>query len=153
MRLIHYSREPVHAVHCVQQQPDFKPVGFWFSVEGEDDWKSWCEGEQFRLDHFSCETEVLLHPLATILHLCSAVEIRLFNAQYGLPVTDKGWLNRISWDKVALEYQGVIIAPYQWVCRNELMWYYGWDCASGCVWDAAAVQELRRIKCSTATPL
>ncbi len=23
------------------------------------------------------------------------------------------------------------------------MWYYGWDCASGVIWDAEAVAELR----------
>ena len=24
----------------------------------------------------------------------------------------------------------------------ETRWYYGWDCASGCVWDASAVQSV-----------
>jgi hypothetical protein len=21
-------------------------------------------------------------------------------------------------------------------------WYYGWDCASGCIWDSAAVERV-----------
>ena len=25
----------------------------------------------------------------------------------------------------------------------ELFWYYGWDCASGCIWDPAAVAEIK----------
>lgn len=39
-------------------------------------------------------------------------------------------------------------APYQWRRRNErgFSWYYGWDCASGCIWRASAIREIRLIE-------
>lgn len=47
----------------------------------------------------------------------------------------------ISWKKVRKNYDGIIIAPYQWDCRNasETTWYYPWDCASGCIWNLEKV--------------
>ena len=53
----------------------------------------------------------------------------------------------IDWPKVAERYDGIIIAPYQWSRRLDgPMWYYGWDCASGCVWRARAVLELKSME-------
>ncbi len=50
---------------------------------------------------------------------------------------------QLEWDKVKDKYQGIIIAPYQWECRLalETCWYYGWDCASGCIWDLDCIKE------------
>jgi len=36
---------------------------------------------------------------------------------------------------VSKEYDGIEIAPYQWDARLSLIWYYGWDVASGCIWN------------------
>ena len=50
-RLLHYSSKPITAVYSVSQGPGLehhrydKPRGLWLSVEGEDDWRSWCEAE------------------------------------------------------------------------------------------------------------
>jgi hypothetical protein len=52
----------------------------------------------------------------------------------------------IDWLRVAQKSAGIIIAPYIWERRLHLPWYYGWDCASGCVWDAAAVLSVKRLK-------
>lgn len=42
----------------------------------------------------------------------------------------------IDWKAVAKEYDGIEIDPYQYERRfsEGFLWYYGWDCASGCVW-------------------
>ncbi len=47
-------------------------------------------------------------------------------------------------DQVAKLYQGIIIAPYCYSIRldNDCFWYYPWDCASGCIWDATAIAAL-----------
>jgi hypothetical protein len=50
----------------------------------------------------------------------------------------------INWAGVAKDYQGVIIAPFVWDRRlhDAYSWYYTWDCASGCIWDAAAIERV-----------
>ena len=50
----------------------------------------------------------------------------------------------IDWPAVATDYPGLIIAPYQWSCRMSefTRWYYGWDCASGCIWNADAIARV-----------
>lgn len=50
----------------------------------------------------------------------------------------------IDWRRVAESYQGIVIAPYVWARRHHLAsgWYYAWDCASGCIWDSAAVAAI-----------
>ncbi|QBI98814.1 hypothetical protein SEA_BOBBY_184 [Mycobacterium phage Bobby] len=48
----------------------------------------------------------------------------------------------IDWGKVAADYGGIIIAPYQWSRRMDPHWYYTWDCASGCIWNLEAIESL-----------
>jgi hypothetical protein len=33
------------------------------------------------------------------------------------------------------KYDGIEINPYQFEARYQYLWYYGWDIASGCVWN------------------
>lgn len=70
--------------------------------------------------------------------ICGPEEIDSFTHRYGIP----GFFGSpmINWPAVAIEYQGVIVAPYSWERRNS--WYYPWDCASGCIWDAAAIESI-----------
>ena len=58
--------------------------------------------------------------------------------------------HEIDWKKVKSKYQGIIIAPYQWSCRLNLdsNWYYGWDCASGCIWDLDCIKDFKLITCN-----
>jgi len=157
MRLIHYSDKPLHRVHSIDQSGEAyryhrgsKPIGLWVSVEGEDDWRSWCEAESFRDIARQHATEVVLHPRHRVLILPTATAMTLFQHQYGYEDNMLGvWRNaRIDWGRVASDHQGIIIAPYQWSHRLEEPcsgWYYSWDCASGCIWNAEAVAELRSI--------
>lgn len=140
-RLIHYSDTPLLTVHSVQQEPSYvKPRGLWVSVEGSDDWKEWCMGEEFRLDHLASPHEIILAPTANILRLTNVAELDDFDEHWG--VGDDSVMAAIDWVSVAQSYQGIIIAPYIWERRLELMWYYGWDCASGCIWDASAIEHI-----------
>lgn len=150
MRLIHYSSRPLLAVESfpIADQPEsFKPKGLWVSVEGPDDWKSWCEAEDFPLSNLALQHEVALSESANILRLSSLQEINRFTDLYIAPVKyhisfiDR---SRLDWKNVAGTYDGIIIAPYVWECRlNDLSpWYYSWDCASGCIWNANAVKKI-----------
>lgn len=47
--------------------------------------------------------------------------------------------------RVRQDYAGIEISPYQYECRFELTWYYGWDVASGCVWDKEAIRAVEPV--------
>lgn len=147
MRLLHYSDNPVLTVRSVSQaDPERsrfdKPKGFWISVEGEDDWASWCRNENFRDVDAQVVTEVFLTRDANVLLLKTAEDLDEITREYGnSPIPELPDFVSIDWERLAEEYQGIIIAPYIWERRLDgiAKWYYGWDCASGCIWDAAAV--------------
>lgn len=130
-----------------EQEIEHKPRGFWLSVLGEDDWPSWCRGEEYGLDRLSVEHEVTLASDAVILAITSADEIDAFHSRYG---ADPGWripsdrFRSIDWGLVSESYDGIVIAPYVWPRRlNGPSWYYGWDCASGCIWNLDAIDAVR----------
>ena len=149
LELVHYSNSVVEKVVSVEQQEgmkNFKPRGFWFSVEDGDGWREWCEAEAFRLDCLAFEHEVELHSDAHILHLSSGEDIDKFSKEFGFGgVSDFMNYMLLTWDRVAAQYQGLIIAPYQWEKRldPDCGWYYGWDCSSGCIWDANAIASVK----------
>lgn len=155
-RLIHYSDTPLVVVHSTEQVGEKydwhggrKPAGLWVSAEGDDDWRVWCEGERFRsiTDQFSCE--IVLRPDHAVLLVDTADAMTLFHREFGVKSGQREWKEwRIDWPRVAKRYGGIIIAPYQWSHRldGELSgWYYSWDCASGCIWDASSVAEIKLI--------
>ncbi len=132
-----------------------KPRGLWVSIEGEDDWPTWCRGSDFGLDRLAHATEIMLGADAHVLRLCGRGDILSFHREYGCRPAfadeiGKDHLYRglaVRWGVVAERYQGIIIAPYVWSLRLDwdVRWYYSWDCASGCIWDARAVAELRSL--------
>jgi hypothetical protein len=120
------------------------------SVDGPDDWRAWCEAERFNLQNLLFKININLHPDANILHLQSSADLLIFTDGYGAKESQVNSIMKshslgrtfhIDWPQVAREYDGIIIAPYQWPMRMELMWYYPWDCASGCIWNMDAVQS------------
>lgn len=124
-----------------------KPDGLWVSVAGPDDWPEWTQSNEFRGDETVPDNEwtVTLAGGATMRHLGSVGEIRAFTNQYKV-IDDRGgrYVYRIDWPRLASECDGVIITPYQWTCRNldQTFWYYGWDCASGCIWNLNAIASV-----------
>jgi len=145
MALIHHSRAPVTAVYSVpqvQSVDEFKPRGLWVSVD--DAWKSWCEDNEFNLADLAYPHVVTLAPDANVLCLKSAEDIDDFTRLYAYSRHGMGSCLYAHWDLVAAKYQGMIIAPHIWERRlcPATFWYYGWDCASGCIWDAAAVERI-----------
>lgn len=152
MKLIHYTKQPLYKVVTVKQ-PDYsmKPQGLWVSVEGPDDWKAFCQTTTIFDDSFEHTYEVKLKDDANILRLSSPEDIDAFEAEWIKPDPDyqKAGLGRghqIDWQGVAAKYQGIIITPYIWPRRFSAgVWYYGWDCASGCIWNAAAIASVEEV--------
>jgi len=134
MRL-HYSKKPIEALFDrpqIERNPT-KPTGLWYSPSGPDDWKSWCEAEGFDgLGPF--QYALTIDPACTIIKLRTPDDIFCFNDQYSIELPYG--IMEIDWKRVADDYDGIEIAPYQWKCRldTRVFWYYGWDCASGCLW-------------------
>jgi hypothetical protein len=151
--LIHYSAVPLDfaTLHdCHQEVPHHfgKPHGLWFSVgDGDDGWRAWCEGEDFCVGSLVNCTEIILHDQANILRLSGVDDIDSFTEKYDcdMGAWAKGRKYAIDWHRVSEQYDGIIIAPYCYARRldNGANWYYGWDCASGCIWKVAAIAEVR----------
>lgn len=124
------SADPI-MLHAVEQEarPAAKPKGFWYEVDG--DWRRWCEDEG-GLDWGKGPLHELELGDERLLFLGSPRAIDEFTERFRAAV---GPLDEyIDWRRVAEDCDGIEIAPYQWTRRLGLMWYYGWDCASGCIW-------------------
>lgn len=128
-------------VQSYRQEPGPKPRGLWVSVGMS--WKEWCESESWNVDGVRYAAEVELFPSAKILWVSGAAQIEAFARTYRITVLEQSRLlgYYIDWVAVAERYQGIVISPYCWEKRlaDGMMWYYGWDCASGCIWDLSAV--------------
>lgn len=157
MKLSHFAHEPIEALRPIEQTCEdrgflaqFKPKGLWVSVDGTDDWPSWCESEEFEgLGTYHYRVD--LHLDHRLLVLDNALDLRDFTREYnhdftikkeGLPPYTPWYGNYIRWGDVAKKYPGIIIAPYQWPCRmgDDTFWYYPWDCASGCIRDPSIIR-------------
>ena len=156
MRLMHYLAEPItfdpHRTYTQDEERGSftKPVGFWVSVQGEQDWPAWCRSEEYGLDWLACPHEVRLTDKANIRLITSVDELDEFDDDYATPTgrdihrhTDRQFWGS-DWPSVADRYDGFIIAPYLWERRlgSRCDWYYTWDCASGCIWDLAAIESV-----------
>jgi hypothetical protein len=132
-------------------KPEYKPEGLWYSMDWE--WLRWVRSEMPKWEHpnhFDIEVD-----LTKMLVLSSVPEIRKFTAEFGMPAPYVNSLKfiggdmkflYIDWPKVAEQYSGIEIPEYQWPLRHKLMWYYGWDVASGCIWRPDAVIKVRKVE-------
>lgn len=154
--LIHYTKTPLDRVRSIDQDsaPHHKSQGLWLSVEDGWGWRDWCEGEEWGLDALILQYEITLEAKAEILYLRSPGEIDDFTDNFGvgdvtLISNQLAWpkgFQLVNWLQVAERWQGIIIAPYQHSRRldTHTFWYYGWDCSSGCIWDAKAIEKVER---------
>ncbi|MFE2998709.1 hypothetical protein ACFXG4_27365 [Nocardia sp. NPDC059246] len=152
-RLMHYQEEPLtldrSRVYTQRDRGIFtKPVGFWVSVEGDTDWPTWCRSQEFRVDTLAVAHEVRLRESANIRIVTSVAEIDRFHDEFAAPSDfnirmgyGKSYWG-IDWPTVVQRYDGVIITPHLWERHHSLDWYYGWDCASGCIWNLDAIESV-----------
>lgn len=151
MRLIHYSTEPLTEFHSVpldkrgarRPMDGVKPAGLWFSDDDDDtNWRSWCEGEHFNLDSYKFAQELTLEFGPMVLHIADDASLLKFSRKYEKQLYPGGSLEWVDWDRVCSDYWAIVITPYLWRLRLDVMWYYAWDCASGCIWDERALLKI-----------
>lgn len=146
--LSHFSKDALGAVLSVPQRASEyksaydKPRGLWVSVDGEHDWPSWCASEMPGWMEGVQRYRVHLVDEPRVLRISDVCGMEDFQRAWGRDC-GRGWGDKyIDWPLVAEAYHGIIIAPYIWPCRMEMSWYYGWDCASGCIWNADAIARV-----------
>jgi len=148
-----------------------KPHGTWVSVpsdDRDDDWFSWCLHSDF-VQGLGDHVHRFELDMSRVLHIDSTEALDRFHRERcldprtveerardfrgrarskpsgvndGDDALDALACFRIDWYAVAGEYAGIVIAPYQDARRHEYLWYYGWDCASGCIWDSSALRHI-----------
>jgi hypothetical protein len=151
MEFSHYSHIPFEFDNTrTYDQEDHrggygKPRGFWLSVDGEADWKEWCESNEWRLDGLAHRVAFTVSPDADVRVITSVEELREFHDEYSRDSLHPALHRMIDWAAVAERYDGIIIAPYLWSIRldHHLFWYYGWDCASGCFWNLKVIEPVK----------
>jgi hypothetical protein len=119
-----------------------KPCGLWVSVG--DAWERWCRHHHWRLERLTVKQRIVLKALeGKMLLLNTARAVEDFQAQYEMqPPAITVNLVVIDWPRVVRDYAGIVIAPYQPTLRHRFMWYYFWDCASGCIWDTSIIDSV-----------
>jgi len=125
---------------------DSKPRGLWYSMG--DSWIDWCVGENFGgIGKYIYDIE--LDPKANIKFIDTEDDVFSFSKRYRR--TDSFYANfpsvYIDWKRVVREYDGVEINPYFYNLRfeHDLIWYYGWDVPSGCLWKANTKKKITLI--------
>lgn len=158
MRLIHYSPFKIAQIEDTKQDERKlfssynKPHGLWLSDEDDYGWGEWCKAENYRLDRLTYQYAISVTRDANILYILTVKQLDDFTVKYGYAPEKVEIVPEISgelfdmpeginWKKVAEDYDGIVITPYQWERRmtQSTNWYYGWDCASGCIWNAKAI--------------
>jgi hypothetical protein len=138
---IHMSKKPFELEQRIfTQRAGMKPSGFWYGFGSE--WLDWTRSE---MPHW---TGKYIYSVdigsSKVLRIKTHMELMMFHRKYSITkfkdvpedFDDKG----ISWHKVSQEYDGIEISPYQYEARMQYMWYYGWDVASGCIWNLKNVK-------------
>lgn len=118
-----------------------KPNGIWYQVD--DEWEKWIEGENWAPREYKHKYLVGTSK-ANILKLSTAEEVIEFQESYKARMYPEATIYNIDWGKVQGIWDGIEISPYFHELRSrvnvDMLWYYGWDVASGVVWN---YQDLR----------
>ena len=155
---IHHSREGTREdgepqVSGFSQKIGAKPEGLWYECQdgSSTGWEEFCTtGLSSGYSKYDGTYNVILADDGYhILHITDESYFEKFYEMYSVnhpadPDGSKGYDKMIDWPKVAEHYSGIEICPYLDNKRmdDDSFWYYGWDVASGCIWDPKAIKEL-----------
>ncbi len=166
MKYYHWASGPVRLhKRSYRQSGHPKPNGLWFDINEE--WRRWCEATEFSLENLRYQHAVTILDTSRILFLKTAKDVDAFTREYGRNLSGhiqflqsgkdmgafaqkygndlsadilKAFSNYIMWEEVAEKHGGIIISPYFPSRSRTYLWYWGWNCASGCVWDTGIIR-------------
>ena len=128
-----------------------KPTGLWYECQdgSSQTWKAFCEtGFSYGYSKYDKQYNVVLNDYE-ILFIPDEHHFEKFYEMYSTnhpadPAGTRGFDKMIDWPQVSRDYAGIEICPYLYSKRmdEDSFWYYGWDVASGCVWDPKGIQDL-----------
>jgi hypothetical protein len=172
MTYFHWALDPVKLRRMGYPQSGHpKPNGLWFDVD--ESWKRWCNSTQFRPENLRYRHTVTILDTSRILFLRRAKDIDAFTRKYGHNLSghillqqsteanaaftnqygrdlfgeiQKQFSNYIMWEEVAEKHSGIIIDPYSRARSQTYLWYFGWNCAGGCIWDTRTIRLGKPIK-------
>jgi hypothetical protein len=165
MSYYHWASKPVKLHRRNYPQSGHpKPNGLWFDVNGS--WKRWCTTMQFHLEDLHYRHAVTILDTSRMLFLKNMDDIDRFTRTYGHNLSSHiqplqnsedmhafaqeygqdlfgdilaQFSNYILWEEVAVKYTGIIVDPYYKEKSLTYLWYYGWNCAGGCIWDTNVI--------------
>jgi len=165
MTYYHWASGPVQLRgKSYPQRGHPKPNGLWFDVDGS--WKRWCGSVQFRQEDLRFRHTVNILDTSRVLFLQDEKNVDVFTRQYGHDISGHivplqsaedldafarqygsdlfgdilgQFSNYIMWEEVAEKHSGIIINPYFRSRSQAYLWYYGWNCAGGCIWDTSVI--------------
>ncbi len=142
-----FKYNPVHVYRIpFGSENYFKPRGLWYDVDG--DWARFCEGDSWNLAGLKHRYQIEIET-KDIWIISSEKDFLAFYNMFkssghpGLSIFSGR--DSIAWNRVLSFAKGIEIAPYLWSCRLKYSWYYGWDCASGVIWDLSAITSFKEI--------
>ena len=135
------SKTPYTEFRNVQQKkpphPMVKPQGLWYGCG--DAWVEWVRSESPEW----LEASNYLYEVKTdgkVLKISNDEEFEELEAEFGI---QSPFGRLIDWELIQKEgYGGIEICPYNMQRRMKSDWYYGWDVASGCIWDSSSIQDV-----------
>lgn len=126
--------EPFNGIQVEQykQRITFKPEGLWFGFGTfwidwvKDEMPEWIKDGIYKL---TIDTSKIL-VVDSLSDFHKKYNVKLYGHAIG-----------INWLRIANEFSGIEIPSYQRDFRlaSDYLWYYGWDVASGCIWDKSAL--------------
>lgn len=140
-RIHHTNRKALRIPYSTgyHQSLASKPNGVWYGVDWA--WLDWCKSETGWRYKNNIKLEV---DERRLLILNTPFKVEAFSKKYETPYLNTS-LKMIDWESVAKKYSGIEIAPYHYSLRFKLFWYYGWDVASGCIWDLNAIKSTKLV--------
>jgi hypothetical protein len=138
---IHMSMNDVPKIYNTTSELTIraKPTGFWYGFGSS--WIDWVNSEmpEWNYEHIF-KIDINTNRVLQIKTLDELIE---FDKEYS---TNNNYGNKnIDWIKVNKRYDGIEINPYQYKARYDISWYYGWDVASGCIWNPKAISNIEKL--------
>lgn len=140
MKRLHFSDRREIFFEDKAQVLDTKPRGLWYGFDNS--WIDWVHSNmpEWEETHFTHKFKIEVdESKILVLKAKDMVPFTMEFSQkrYGLKV--------INWPAIAKEgWCGIEIPQYHDELRLDFdfFWYYGWDCASGCIWNKDVLKDI-----------